>query len=179
MLLMRSEKSNETPNFRSVEPKIVEDATEKESLDRREFCGALALASTVFLAGAGDSSGINQQPALRYPPARIEGAERLMPGTALHFSYPTTRDPAILVRTVEAEYYAYSQRCTHRSCSVEYNRVRGQLQCPCHNGSYDARTGFVMAGPPPRPLDQIIIEMRAGVEVWAVGKRVGNADHNA
>jgi hypothetical protein len=30
-----------------------------------------------------------------------------------------------------------------------------------------------------RPLDPIILEMRAGGEVWAVGKRVGSNNPNA
>ena len=31
----------------------------------------------------------------------------------------------------------------------------------------------VVFGPPPRPLDQIVLQVRAGGEVWAVGKRLG------
>jgi hypothetical protein len=36
-----------------------------------------------------------------------------------------------------------------------------------------------MYGPPPRPLDQIVLQMRAGSEVWAVGKTIGSSNPNA
>jgi hypothetical protein len=38
---------------------------------------------------------------------------------------------------------------------------------------YDSRTGYVLYGPPPKPLDQIILQVRAGGEIWAVGKAAG------
>jgi hypothetical protein len=34
--------------------------------------------------------------------------------------------------------------------------------------------GQVMFGPPRRPLDEIILQMRAGGQVWAVGKSFGS-----
>ena len=37
----------------------------------------------------------------------------------------------------------------------------------------DARMGYVVYGPPQRPLDQIVLQMRSGGQVWAVGKRTG------
>jgi hypothetical protein len=39
---------------------------------------------------------------------------------------------------------------------------------------FDARIGYAIYGPPQRPLDQIVLQMRAGGEVWAVGRRIGN-----
>jgi hypothetical protein len=33
--------------------------------------------------------------------------------------------------------------------------------------------GYVMFGPPRRPLDTIILQMRAGGQIWAVGKYFG------
>jgi Rieske Fe-S protein len=46
---------------------------------------------------------------------------------------------------------AYSDVCTHLSCSVVYER-EGKLHYPCHDGLLDAVTGNVLAGPPLRPL---------------------------
>ena len=144
-------------------------------LARREFCNCLALGSAALVVCAPALAGpldFAQRRALHYPPKRIVGAENLLPGSALAFSYPTERDPALLVRAQTGEFYAYEQRCTHRACSVDYDRRTNRLECPCHRGSYEVTTGNVLQGPPPRPLGQIDIELRAGGEVWAVGKRV-------
>jgi Rieske Fe-S protein len=110
---------------------------------------------------------------------KIEGAEGLMPGAALYFNYPTRKDQAVLIRAQDGEFFAYGRKCAHRGCSVDFDEGRGCLTCPCHHGAYDARTGFVLFGPPPRPLDVIILQMRAGGQLWAVGKSIGNANANA
>jgi Rieske Fe-S protein len=107
---------------------------------------------------------------LVYPQLKIEGAERVLPGSFLYFSYPRANDPAVLVRTQDGEFRAYSRKCAHLGCSVDFDSARRCLACPCHRGIYDARTGYVIYGPPPRPLDQIVLQMRAGGELWAVGR---------
>jgi hypothetical protein len=38
---------------------------------------------------------------------------------------------------------------------------------------YDAGVGYVMFGPPRRPLDTIMLQMRAGGQLWAIGKSFG------
>jgi hypothetical protein len=38
---------------------------------------------------------------------------------------------------------------------------------------YDTRMGYVMFGPPRRPLDSIVLQMRAGGQIWATGKSPG------
>jgi len=75
----------------------------------------------------------------------------------------------ILVRTADGAYHAYGQKCTHLSCPVYYAREHQRLECPCHEGAFDAATGNVLYGPPPRPLDAIEVEMRDG-QVWATGR---------
>ena len=151
-----------------------------EQLTRREFCNSLALVSAglAVAATALASDALAQQnPTLVYPPQKIEGAERLLPGSSLYFNYPTRSDPAILVRSTDGQYYAYSQKCTHMGCSVYFDRARRCLECPCHKGAFDLQSGDAMYGPPPRPLDQVSLQMRAGGEVWAVGKRTGGREY--
>lgn len=87
------------------------------------------------------------------------------------FAYPTPEDRCILVRTGEDEYSAYSQKCTHLSCAVYYQKDGQQLACPCHNGFFSANDGSVLQGPPPRPLPRIQLERR-GQEIIAVGVKV-------
>jgi Rieske Fe-S protein len=100
---------------------------------------------------------------------KLDGAAAMAPGSFLLFNYPCRSDPAILIRTPDGKYYAHGQKCSHFGCSVNFNRERDCLECPCHLGAYDIKNGMVLHGPPRRPLDQIFLEIRGG-EVWAVGR---------
>jgi Rieske Fe-S protein len=100
---------------------------------------------------------------------KLDGAEAMAPGSFLLFNYPSGSDPAILMRTEDGKYYAHGQKCSHFGCSVNFNRERDCLECPCHLGAYDIKNGMVLHGPPRRPLDRIFLEIRGG-EVWAVGR---------
>ncbi len=143
---------------------------ENRRLARREFCRNVLLTSGAIVALAKGSTAreeSQQSNALAYPPMKIEGAERVMPGSFLYFNYPTRNDTAVLVRNREGEFLAFSRKCAHLGCSVEFDSARQCLACPCHRG------------PPPRPLDQITLQMRAGGAVWAVGKIFGSNNNRA
>jgi Rieske Fe-S protein len=45
---------------------------------------------------------------------------------------------------------------------------QGILHCPCHEGVFDLRSGRVLAGPPPRPLPRIALDIR-GRDIFATG----------
>jgi Rieske Fe-S protein len=154
---------------------------EETNIPRRAFCNRLLLTSAGLALVAIDLKGqtkVQHGTSLFYPPVKIEGAERVLPGSFLYFNYPRANDPAVLVRAPDGEYLAYSRKCAHLGCSVDFDSTRQCFACPCHRGVYDARTGYVVYGPPPRPLDQIVLQMRAGGELWAVGRRTGG-DLNA
>ena len=155
--------------------------TAQNDITRRGVCNRILLTSAGLVIGAHQLNAreTREQPAaIFYPPVKIEGAEHVLPGSFLYFNYPRSNDPAVLVRSQNGEYLAYSRKCAHLGCSVDFDGERRCLTCPCHRGIYDARTGYVVLGPPPRPLDQIVLQMRAGGELWAVGRRKG-ADLNA
>ena len=142
---------------------------------RRRFCAGLILTSTGLMLVPGLTAAA-QEGMIAYPPQKIDGAELLLPGTSLYFNYPTRNDPAVLLRVSDSEYRAYSRRCTHAGCSVDFDPRSRCLQCPCHRGAYDGRMGHVMFGPPRRPLDEIMLEMRAGGQIWAVGRTTRNTE---
>lgn len=145
-------------------------------ITRRTFCNELLLTSTVVLLAPQTVSGESataQESTVAYPPMKIDGAEKLIAGSSLYFEYPTRNDPAVLLRSSEGEYTAYSRKCSHAGCSVEFDTARRCLKCPCHQGTFDSRMGQVMYGPPRRPLDQIVLQMRSGGQVWAIGKSMG------
>ena len=55
----------------------------------------------------------------------------------------------------------FSNVCTHLSCRVTWNEERGGFFCPCHDGLFGL-DGQVLAGPPPRPLDQFQVKVENG-----------------
>lgn len=61
--------------------------------------------------------------------------------------------PGILIRRGEKEFLAFSAKCTHLDCIVQYRGDSRMLWCACHNGFYDL-TGKNVSGPPPRPLEE-------------------------
>jgi Rieske Fe-S protein len=75
--------------------------------------------------------------------------------------------PGILVRTPAGELRAFSAVCTHLSCIVQYRADIGHLWCACHNGHFDLN-GKNIAGPPPKPLEQYVVNTR-GEQVF-IGK---------
>src|SRR6188474_154015 len=89
------------------------DRDEEAQVTRREFCNFLGLTSAALFAGAAGFSAMAALDARRvstFTPAKIEGAETLAPGTSLNFRYPTGKDTAILVRSLDGEYHAFGQK---------------------------------------------------------------------
>jgi nitrite reductase/ring-hydroxylating ferredoxin subunit len=151
---------------------------EEAQVTRREFCNFLGLTSAALFVGAAgfaSKAALDARESVSLPPAPIAGAETLGPNSSLNFNYPTAHDSAILVRTADGAYHAFGQKCTHLSCPVYYSRDHQRLECPCHEGAFDAGTGNVLYGPPPRALDTIDIESRDG-QVWATGRTAAPAE---
>ena len=154
----------------------------EDRFSRRTFCNRLLVTSSGLLLGAAALQSVDAQQAVNaqqlsqvaYPPQRIEGAEKLLPGSSLYFNYPSRTEGAILVRSEAGEYYAFAQKCSHLGCSVYFDRNQSCLACPCHRGKFDKQTGFVIQGPPTKPLDQIVLQMRIGGAVWAVGQSISS-----
>ncbi|MEU6620649.1 Rieske (2Fe-2S) protein [Streptomyces litmocidini] len=124
--------------------------------------GGIGVASGI-LHRHGDSEGV--------PPLR-KVADRIEPGESLAFRYPGDEDRAIAVRMEDGTLAGYSAVCTHLACAVLWRKDRGsegELYCPCHEGVFDARTGEVTAGPPPRGLPKVILVEQPDGSVWAVG----------
>jgi Rieske Fe-S protein len=147
-------------------------AADERYVSRRQFTKFLTLASLGMFVG-------NLWILLRsyfakrsvFPSVVIAQVNEIPIGGVKLFSYPTPIDRCILVRTGENEYNAYSQKCTHLSCAVYYEKQGQRLACPCHQGYFSAKDGAVLQGPPPRPLPRILLERR-GQDLIASGVRV-------
>ena len=169
-----SDETNVRAATASYQAEFPYERDEEAQVTRREFCNFLVLTSTALLAGASGFSAKATYDARKpraFAPIPIEDAADLQPGTALNFHYPNDGESAILVRSKDGSLNAFGQKCTHLSCPVHYSKENDRLECPCHEGGFDAKTGNVLYGPPPRPLDKIELEMR-GNQLFAVDREV-------
>jgi thiosulfate dehydrogenase [quinone] large subunit len=90
------------------------------------------------------------------PPGTAVGKASVVPvGQAAQFSDPASGQPAWLVHPSSGTFVAFSAVCTHAGCTVQFSSSDLTFVCPCHGGTYSAKTGQVLAGPPPSPLPQI------------------------
>lgn len=130
--------------------------------------GGLVVGSIAVSAGVLHRHGDAEAAAL--PELRV--ASRLARGQAVTFNYPGEHDQAMAVKLADGSVVGYSTVCTHLACGVLWRAERGEegeLYCPCHEGSFDVRTGAVTGGPPPRGLPKVLMAERADGSVWAVG----------
>jgi nitrite reductase/ring-hydroxylating ferredoxin subunit len=143
-------------------------AADERYVSRRQFTKFLTMTSFAMLAGnlwILARSWFHREPA--YPEQAVATLGEIPVGGVKTFAYPTPDEPCILVRTQEDSYVAYSQKCTHLSCAVYYDRERNRLECPCHKGFFSIADGSVMQGPPQRPLPRVELA-RSGGQLVAV-----------
>jgi menaquinol-cytochrome c reductase iron-sulfur subunit len=60
------------------------------------------------------------------------------------------------------KFTAYSGVCTHLGCGFGFDADNKRYHCPCHHGLFDMKTGAVIGGPPPRPLDTLPVRVENG-----------------
>ena len=84
-------------------------------------------------------------------------ASQVRPNSGMVFKFGSK--PGLLIRTPEGELQAFNAVCTHLQCTVQYKTDTSQIWCACHNGLYDL-AGNVVSGPPPRPLERLVVNQR-------------------
>jgi Rieske Fe-S protein len=92
--------------------------------------------------------------------------EDVKPNTGQIFKFGNR--PGILVRTQAGELRAFSGVCTHLNCTVQYRPDQGHIWCACHNGHFNL-SGINISGPPPRPLEQYVVNVRGDQIVVSKG----------
>lgn len=75
--------------------------------------------------------------------------EKIAPNSVAYFKYGHL--PAILLKTDQGELRAFSAKCTHLDCTVQYRPGSKKFFCACHDGFFNDK-GQNIAGPPPSPL---------------------------
>jgi len=147
-------------------------ATTPSEPNRREFVDALVAGALGLTAIA----AIVPAAAYLVPP---EGGEAQTASTVLPFAaeelaansgriFKFGNKPGLVVKTAGGEIRAYSAQCTHLSCIVQYAPAERRILCNCHAGWYDL-TGKNVAGPPPRPLESFVVNLR---------RRPGSPEHD-
>ncbi|HTW20520.1 MAG TPA: Rieske 2Fe-2S domain-containing protein [Mycobacteriales bacterium] len=97
------------------------------------------------------------------PAGTLIGPASAVPkGQAQMFRDPSNGRPAYVVHEPDGKFSAFSAVCTHAGCTVGFDASAQEFICPCHGGTYSARTGQVLAGPPPAPLSPINVAVSAG-----------------
>ena len=139
-------------------------------VERRDFVKFLTLTSLAFVAGQFWIAGQDwlRRRAAAPGARRIASTRDLAVGGSMVFAYPDVHDTCVLVRVSDSEFVAFSQKCTHLSCAVIPRPDEGVFHCPCHEGVFDLRSGRVIAGPPPRPLPRVLLDVR-GEDIFATG----------
>lgn len=139
---------------------------EAHQVSRRDFAKLLAVVSGGMVLG-------NGMIAARYAFEDDIPSEKQMictksdipVGGTKSFVLENSAIPYILIHTEEGEFYAYEQKCTHLACAVYYKPGTMKIECPCHNGWFDAKTGDVLQGPPPRALKKLEVILE-GEEIY-------------
>lgn len=130
---------------------------EANQVSRRDFAKLLAVVSGGMVVGnaAIAAKVFSNEDKTATAKQKISSKEEIPLGGTKSFVLADEKTPYILIRTEKDEFYAYEQKCTHLSCAVYYKPGTDRIECPCHNGWFDVKTGAVIQGPPPRPLKKL------------------------
>lgn len=126
------------------------------------------LLNTLLSSGIVATAASIFYPILRFviPPESAESAvmsasvarpDDVSPNSGIIFKFGA--EPGLLIRTPEGELRAFSARCTHLNCTVQYDPGERLIVCACHNGQFDLN-GKNIAGPPPKPLATFNVNSR-------------------
>jgi Rieske Fe-S protein len=134
----------------------------KESLlSRRDFfvgfiCGGLsALAAYVGYPMVRFLFHKKEMPLPGAVTIALADIETMAPNSAAYFTYGHL--PGILLKTADGELRAFSAKCTHLDCTVQYLPGEKKFLCACHDGYFDDQ-GVNIAGPPPSPLPSFSLD---------------------
>jgi thiosulfate dehydrogenase (quinone) large subunit len=80
-------------------------------------------------------------------------------------TFESSQGPAVAIRTGAQEVIAFSAKCTHEGCLVNYEGDRKLLVCPCHGATFDPQNQGAHTAPATRPLKEIAVRIDSSGEV--------------
>lgn len=97
------------------------------------------------------------EPESKVSSVTIGDIKDLPPGSGKNFKFGSM--PALITHTKDGELHAFSAVCTHLGCTVQFRPEKDLIWCACHGGCYDPSSGKNVAGPPPKPLLALKVEV--------------------
>lgn len=97
-----------------------------------------------------DKYPVGEPTLFEYTRTRVNGWERTGMSHGVFVLRQTGKDVRV-----------FSDICTHLACRVSWHPDQRHYISPCHDGHFDV-AGNVVSGPPPRPLDEFLIEVKYG-----------------
>jgi len=88
--------------------------------------------------------------------------EKSLPATGAATMFLFGTRSAMLIHHEDGAWVAFDAVCTHLGCTVGFEPQNHRIFCPCHGGTYDMKTGEVVAGPPPKGLAAFRVEVTDG-----------------
>ena len=137
-------------------------ADDRENPKRRDFLNlAVGGSAVAFTAAMGYPVArfVQPRPRMDQGPAGVGKLEDFPIGGAKTVLFHDR--PVLVVRSADGQVRAFSAICTHLQCIVGYVPEKNQIECPCHQGVYST-DGQVVSGPPPRPLDELVVTLNEG-----------------
>src|SRR5947209_4090949 len=98
-----------------------------ELVSRRQLLRFTVLTSGALFGGTGLLAVLNALGTRRGTIKPIARVDQIPEGAAFYFNYPEPDDQAVLLHLPGGQFVAYSQKCTHLSCSVYYQADRQRL----------------------------------------------------
>jgi cytochrome b6-f complex iron-sulfur subunit len=140
---------------------MTEADAQSQPRSRREFIANLVLGAGALLGLGGLAARFASFLYPVVPPVKlvevIAGKRAEIPkGGAKLFNLPQGR---VMIVENDTQLRAFSAICTHLGCVIRWEDDVKRFHCPCHHGWFDTN-GKVVSGPPPRPLDEIKVEVR-------------------
>jgi nitrite reductase/ring-hydroxylating ferredoxin subunit len=133
------------------------------TISRRGFLGgSAAVVLPVLCGGCSDTPGppivdlpavANKQiaiPLSSFPDLMKLGGSLV--GKATGYAHPI-----VIAQFDQGMFAAFDAICTHENCTVSYNALNLELDCPCHGSTYDVMDGTVLGGPAPLPLTKLAV----------------------
>lgn len=75
--------------------------------------------------------------------------EEIKPGKMKGFAVENNK---VLVANINGEFFAIGNVCTHMGCLLSRGTLdRENVTCPCHNSSFNVKTGIKVSGPASEP----------------------------
>lgn len=115
-------------------------------------------------------------------PRKVEGfGSKIRAGKISDFpigSVTRFRDGKFYISRLPEGIIALYWKCPHLGCTVPWVAEEGMFHCPCHASVYEA-TGQNVAGPAPRPMDYMAIEISGDDVIVDTGTIIERAQHSS